>query len=80
MSLQSDIKELETARRKSKKSLPFYAVITIVGVLFIWFAKLSAWQTGIVLFLTAGFLLGDIWNIIYCGRKLERLRNEKDAA
>ena len=80
MSLQRDIKQLEAARRRSRKALPVYTVISVLGVVFIWYARLSAWQAGIVLFLTAGFLLGDIWNIIYCGRKLQRLRREKETA
>jgi hypothetical protein len=78
MSDKNAIRELEVARRTSKKALPFYIVLALIGILFVYLVKLSIWQIAIVLFLTVGFLLGHIWNIIYCGRKLRTARNEKD--
>jgi hypothetical protein len=75
MKLENEIKELEKARRKSKKKLPFLFCYSILGLLFIWCVKMSHWQIGIVLFLTVGFLLLEILKVVYCGYKLKMLQN-----
>ena len=74
MTPQSEIKQLEKAQRLSKRALPVAVVLTMLAVLFVWLIRPSLWQAVIVLLLTAGYLIGDIINIVHCRRKLQRLR------
>jgi len=79
MDTQERIKELEKARWKSKRHLPGCIVLAILGLAVIWWARHSVGLTLIVFVFSIGPLLGDLINIIYCGRRLQKLQHENPA-
>lgn len=70
---EKQMKEWETVYRKSKQAIPFYAVTTVLAVVFVWKVKPNAWQSAIILLLSAGYLIANILTLIRSAKHLQRL-------
>jgi intracellular septation protein A len=81
MKPEKEIKDIETARRKSKQAIPIIAVFLVLVALALWiiarFVSVTSWITVIVLGVAAFVFIGDIINYIYCGQKLKKLGRKK---
>ena len=83
MSTEKEIKELEKNRRLSARAIPVHIGLLVVAAFALWvlgrFFTISLWVTIIVLGITAFTLIGDIYNVFYCDRKLRILKHDHTA-
>jgi len=83
MSTEKEIKELEKNRRLSARAIPVHVGFFVVAASTLWvlgrFFSISIWVTIIVLGITAFTLIGDIYNVFYCARKLRTLKHDHTA-
>lgn len=68
--------EFAKARRASRRAVPVSGVVTLFALWFFWYSP--GFSTGILLFLTAFPLVGDLVNIGYCTWKLRRISSSKN--
>ena len=82
MSVTTEIQELESARRKSARAIPVDACLLGLAAAVLWFAyrffTIPVVVIVIVLGLTSFTLVGDMINYYVCGRRLQRLRSERE--